>query len=149
MRCVKIIMAALSCSLILDTAAVKAMPVEAEKYEYDRLGRVTKVTYEDGSSITYEYDANGNILKVRGDIKQSTETGYVESEEENTQENTQENGGHTTKLNGSGKTDKKTDNLKKANKNKLGVLVKSIERFLKKCSDLIHNSIEKIFKYTI
>lgn len=36
----------------------------AAEYEYDKLGRVTKVTYEDKSSITYEYDANGNIVSV-------------------------------------------------------------------------------------
>ena len=33
----------------------------ADTYEYDALNRVTKVTYEDGSSVVYEYDANGNI----------------------------------------------------------------------------------------
>ena len=38
--------------------------IYAEEYEYDELGRVTKVTYEDGSSIEYEYDKNGNILET-------------------------------------------------------------------------------------
>lgn len=33
----------------------------AETYEYDNLDRVTKVTYEDGSCVTYEYDASGNM----------------------------------------------------------------------------------------
>lgn len=37
------------------------MPVQAANYEYDKLNRLTKVTYEDGSYVTYEYDANGNI----------------------------------------------------------------------------------------
>lgn len=36
----------------------------AAEYEYDKLGRVTKVTYEDNSSVTYVYDANGNIVSV-------------------------------------------------------------------------------------
>lgn len=38
--------------------------VWAAEYEYDNLGRVTKVIYEDNSSVTYEYDANGNIVSV-------------------------------------------------------------------------------------
>lgn len=38
--------------------------VQAEEYEYDVLNRVTKVTYEDGSYVEYEYDSNGNILSV-------------------------------------------------------------------------------------
>ncbi len=38
--------------------------VHAEEYEYDALNRVTKVMYEDGSYVEYEYDSNGNILNV-------------------------------------------------------------------------------------
>lgn len=30
-------------------------------YEYDSLGRVTGVVYEDGKSVTYTYDSNGNM----------------------------------------------------------------------------------------
>ncbi|NLW88839.1 MAG: hypothetical protein GXY43_03845 [Clostridiaceae bacterium] len=33
-------------------------------YEYDLLGRLIRVTYPDGSTVSYEYDANGNILSV-------------------------------------------------------------------------------------
>ena len=36
----------------------------AETYTYDVTGRLTRVTYDDGSSITYTYDNNGNILNV-------------------------------------------------------------------------------------
>ena len=35
----------------------------AETYTYDTVGRLTSVTYDDGSSITYNYDNAGNILK--------------------------------------------------------------------------------------
>ena len=38
--------------------------VYAEKYEYDALNRVTKVIYEDGSTVEYTYDKNGNILST-------------------------------------------------------------------------------------
>lgn len=34
----------------------------AENYTYDTAGRLTSVTYDDGSSITYTYDAAGNII---------------------------------------------------------------------------------------
>ena len=33
-------------------------------YTYDNLGRVTKVTYSNGKSITYSYDAAGNRVTV-------------------------------------------------------------------------------------
>lgn len=37
-------------------------------YEYDVLDRVSKITYNSGSTVlttyTYEYDANGNLAKV-------------------------------------------------------------------------------------
>lgn len=38
--------------------------VQAEQYEYDSFDRVTKVIYEDGSYVSYEYDNNGNITKT-------------------------------------------------------------------------------------
>lgn len=34
------------------------------KYEYDKLNRVIKVTYDEKNYIEYDYDANGNIKKV-------------------------------------------------------------------------------------
>lgn len=42
----------------------QAVSIYAADYEYDDLGRVTKVVYEDGSSVTYIYDAKGNIVTV-------------------------------------------------------------------------------------
>lgn len=33
-------------------------------YEYDNLGRLVKVVYDEKNYIEYEYDANGNITKI-------------------------------------------------------------------------------------
>jgi YD repeat-containing protein len=36
----------------------------AVTYEYDAVGRLSQVTYNDGSRITYTYDDNSNLLAV-------------------------------------------------------------------------------------
>lgn len=36
--------------------------VMADTYQYDKAGRLTTVNYDDGTSITYQYDANGNLI---------------------------------------------------------------------------------------
>jgi|SRR5215471_14572548 len=36
----------------------------AESYTHDAQGRLTDVTYADGSAIHYTFDANGNILSI-------------------------------------------------------------------------------------
>ena len=45
-------------------ALVALFPITlyAETYTYDETGRLSAVSYADGSAITYSYDANGNIL---------------------------------------------------------------------------------------
>ena len=35
----------------------------AESYTYDSAGRLTKVTYDDGSTTAYTYDLAGNLLQ--------------------------------------------------------------------------------------
>ncbi len=37
--------------------------VSAETYTYDATGRLTVVTYDDGSTLTYTYDNAGNIIQ--------------------------------------------------------------------------------------
>jgi YD repeat-containing protein len=41
-----------------------ALPAYSERFHYDAVGRLVRVIYDDLSSITYEYDANGNLLSV-------------------------------------------------------------------------------------
>ena len=36
----------------------------AETYAHDAVGRLTDATYQNGSSIHYVYDANGNLLSI-------------------------------------------------------------------------------------
>ena len=49
--------------LVLGLSLIAAVAV-AERYHYDTAGRLVRVVYDDLSSITYTYDANGNILSV-------------------------------------------------------------------------------------
>lgn len=68
---------------------VLPLRVHAESYEYDELGRVVRVTGDDGSVYEYKYDANGNILSVTVAVSGME----MESTQENGTENetTQEN----------------------------------------------------------
>ena len=45
------------CGLLLLARDARAIT----EYEYDALGRLTRVTYDNGSSISYEYDPAGNV----------------------------------------------------------------------------------------
>lgn len=46
--------------MLMATSAVSG----ETRYEYDSLGRVVKVTYSDGSTVAYSYDAAGNRVAV-------------------------------------------------------------------------------------
>jgi len=52
----------LAASLLLAAWAPRTLAVET--HQHDALGRLTDVAYDDGSSIHYAYDANGNVLSV-------------------------------------------------------------------------------------
>lgn len=49
-----------------DDPGTKTTPAYTKaKYEYDKLGRLTKVIYDEKNYIEYTYDANGNITEVK------------------------------------------------------------------------------------
>lgn len=50
--------------VLIFTLVMVSAPAWAITYEYDALGRVTKVTYDDGSYVIYQYDAAGNRTVV-------------------------------------------------------------------------------------
>ncbi|MBR3832885.1 MAG: RHS repeat protein [Lachnospiraceae bacterium] len=65
-----------------------------KEYEYDDSGRVTKVTYEDGSYETYEYDDNGNIIQItytNASIDSSQESTTTAGNGDTTSDNVDEN----------------------------------------------------------
>ena len=49
-----------ACALL----AAMAPAARATQYEYDALNRVTRVTHDNGTSVSYTYDAAGNITSV-------------------------------------------------------------------------------------
>jgi len=62
-------------SLILGVAAVAAVAAghgaataDATTYQYDALGRLVKVIYENGATTTYAYDANNNRTQVTTEL---------------------------------------------------------------------------------
>ncbi len=55
-------------ALALGAAAalmMAATAMAATTYEYDSLGRIIKVTYDNGAWVQYAYDANGNRITVQ------------------------------------------------------------------------------------
>lgn len=60
-------MRALNSTILVAACAalvVAATTARAARYEYDALNRVTKVTYENGHTVSYRYDMAGNITSV-------------------------------------------------------------------------------------
>ena len=88
--------------------AFRPHSIEAATYEYDNLGRVTQATNEDGSCVTYIYDANGNIVEIKV-------THAAEDVEDNI--DTTEHSGDTD-----AKTDQKTDEISGETEENVAVL---------------------------
>ncbi|QTA85971.1 RHS repeat domain-containing protein [Desulfonema magnum] len=45
--------------------AFAVLPLHAAIYTYDGLNRLRSVTYEEGHSVRYQYDADGNIISIQ------------------------------------------------------------------------------------
>ncbi len=65
----KIMICGLTAALLMETC----LQVQADTYTYDKLNRLKSVTYEDGSMVEYEYDANGNMKESKVYDKQKAE----------------------------------------------------------------------------
>lgn len=69
--------------------AARAVTVCAEEYIYDDLNRVILVIYEDGGTVEYVYDRNGNIIKTivspeaSEDLRGTRESGETVTSESN------------------------------------------------------------------
>lgn len=50
--------------LVLLFLYVRSQAAHAQQIKYDQLGRVEQVTYENGDSVRYQYDANGNMTEA-------------------------------------------------------------------------------------
>ncbi len=83
------------CSIVLATFAMSVQKAEmivcAEEYEYDDLNRIIKVTYEDGETVEYVYDSNGNIIEtiVNSDESENSSGKKEEDERDNSSEEKQ------------------------------------------------------------
>lgn len=51
-------------ALALAVAVWAPLALAAEIYQHDPIGRLTDVTYANGGSLHYTYDANGNVLSI-------------------------------------------------------------------------------------
>lgn len=49
-------------AVLMGVLLCASMTCLAETYSYDAAGRITGVVYDDGSSLSYQYDNNGNRL---------------------------------------------------------------------------------------
>lgn len=60
----RVFLARLASVLPAAAALVLASPAAADQYQYDSLGRLIRVTYDNGAVVQYSYDAAGNRTTV-------------------------------------------------------------------------------------
>lgn len=81
--------------------SVAAEESDGVEYEYDELNRIIRAVYPDGTVVTYQYDANGNITDTKiippgqAEVTESPEP----SKENETSESNAETSGETTEGN--------------------------------------------------
>ncbi len=59
-----IIFITLTLFLFTSTASANAANSDQASYMYDALGRITKITFNNGTTVVYSYDNNGNRTTV-------------------------------------------------------------------------------------
>ena len=65
MGCIESALLRVTLAAVLAPALWSPAPASAaETYSYDSIGRLAVVTYDNGGSIHYTYDANGNMLAI-------------------------------------------------------------------------------------
>ncbi len=82
----KVMICTLTAALLMETC----LQVQADTYTYDELNRLKSVTYEDGSKVEYEYDANGNMKESRVYDKQKAEEEAKKKAEEEAKKKAEE-----------------------------------------------------------
>lgn len=90
MRKIKLWVVAISIVMIF-LQTVK-LDVCAEEYVYDDLNRLVKVIYDDGGSVEYVYDKNGNILRTIVSVAEDGTEADSSIPESSQTENTAEDG---------------------------------------------------------
>lgn len=81
--------------------SVVAEESDGVEYEYDELNRIIRAVYPDGTVVTYQYDANGNITDTKiippgqAEVTESPEP----TKENETSESNAETSGETTEWN--------------------------------------------------
>ncbi|MCB0712629.1 MAG: RHS repeat protein [Ignavibacteriae bacterium] len=56
---------------LMAICSLASLEATAQTYTYDEAGRLTGVLYADGSTISYQYDKNGNLLERKTKVFQS------------------------------------------------------------------------------
>ena len=63
-RCAKLRHDAITLAIAIALAVPASRALATETDTYDAIGRLTDVAYQNGGSLHYTYDANGNILSI-------------------------------------------------------------------------------------
>ena len=119
--------------LVLFFLYVRNQTVHAQQIKYDQLGRVEQVTYENGDSVQYQYDANGNMTEAESSImtkpEPTKEPGATKEPDpgngSDSQDETGTNGGQTDKPETTNTPQKTPDQGKSQKTAKKGMQIKT------------------------
>lgn len=106
----KIVSLCVVCAMFICTVCVESY---GQEYEYDKLNRVTKIIYDDGSYVEYTYDANGNITKVKKVDNKSTSDSKDDSSSDESSSNESNSDSSNTNSNNSSNNNSVSDSQNK------------------------------------